>query len=116
MKRFGWVLVVLTLLTAVPAGAQSPKPHATPTSAAMSKKIPVTNLSNPGNRSNNAGTMSGQGCISGPTANRAQTTVNPINGHAQAATIVSVPLGKGSGSVASATTRQQQAQACAHTH
>ncbi len=116
MMRFGWLFVVFTLATAVPAGAQSPAAHATPTSAAMSKKIPVSNLSNPSVHSNNAGTMSGQGCMSGPTANRAQTTVNPINGHAQAATIVAIPIGKGSGSMQSATTHAQQAQACAHTH
>ena len=128
MVRFALVLVFLTVATAVPAGAQSPAAHATPTahavpaghatptSSAMSKKIPVSSLSNPGNHGTNPGTMSGQGCISGPTANRAQTTVNPVNGHAQAATIVSVPIGKGAGSVANSTTRQQQAEACAHTH
>lgn len=125
MMRLGWVLVVLTLATGAPAGAQSPAPHGTPaahaspgghaTSSAYSKKIPVNTFNNPGSHGATPGTMSGQGCINGPTANRAQTTVNPVNGKPQAATIVSVPLGKGSGSVANATTRQQQAEACAHT-
>jgi hypothetical protein len=60
--------------------------------------------------------MSGQGCISGPTAVRAQNSINPITGRPQAATIVSIPIGKGSGDVASSTTRAQQAEACAHSH
>jgi len=104
--------VLVAVATAGPAAAQSP--HATPTSAANYRKVP-TSLSNPANRKNNAGTMSGAGCTSGVTANRSQLAVNPINGNAQAAPIVSVPLSKGSGSVANATTRAQQAHACAHT-
>jgi hypothetical protein len=115
MKRFALVLSVLAAVAGtVPATAQTP--HATPTSAAMSRKIPATNLANPANRSTNPHVMSGQGCISGPTATRAQLAVNPITGKAQAAPIVVIPLSKGAGSVANATTRAQQAQACAHPH
>jgi hypothetical protein len=47
---------------------------------------------------------------------RAQTDVNPITGKLQAAPIIEIPVTKGGGSVASATTRAQQAQACAHGH
>ena len=114
MKRFALVIAFLAAAGgAGPAAAQAP--HATPTTAAMSRKVPGTTLSNPANRSTNPHAMSGQGCISGPTANRAQQTVNPITGKAQAAPIVEVPLSKGAGSVANATTRAQQAHACAHT-
>jgi len=76
------------------------------------KAKPMT-FSNPSGPSN-PHTMSGQGCISGPTANRAQNTINPITGKSQAAPIVAIPLNKGAGSVAGATTRAQQAAACAH--
>jgi hypothetical protein len=48
-------------------------------------------------------------------AQRAQGAVNPINGQAQAAPIISIPLNKNSEGVANATSRGQQAQACAHT-
>jgi hypothetical protein len=112
MKRFA---VVLSVLVAV-AGAgrvAAQTPHATPTSAAMSQKVPAMNLTNPANRSN-PHTMSGQGCISGPTANRAQLAINPITGKLMADPIVEIPLTKGGGSVANATTRAQQAHACAH--
>ena len=57
--------------------------------------------------------MSGQGCMAAHI-NAAQTNVNPITGKPQAAPIVSIPLGSNSGSVASATSRAQQSQACAH--
>jgi len=115
MKRFALVLPLLAALAAVgPVGAQTPKPQATPTLAGSYGRVPVTSLSNPNYRSNNSHAMSGQGCISGPTANRAQTAINPINGQAQAAPIVEIPLTKNGGSVANATTRTQQAKACAH--
>jgi hypothetical protein len=118
MTRFVLALALLTGIAAAgPAAAQTPrpKPHVTPTTGATSRKIHVTNLTNPGNARNKVGTMSGAGCTSGVTANRSQLAVNPINGQAQAAPIVAVPVGKGAGSVANATTRAQQAQACAHT-
>ena len=112
MMRFAVLLAVLAgVATAVPAAAQAPTPRA---SGAMARNIPVSSLSNPANRKSNPGTMSGQGCMSGPTATRAQLVVNPITGKLQAAPIIAVPLTKGGGSVASATTRAQQAQACAH--
>jgi hypothetical protein len=113
MKRFALGLSILAVLAnAVAAGAQTP--HATPTSAAMSRKVPGTTLSNPANRSTNPHRMSGGGCISGPTANRAHLAVNPVTGKKQATPIVEVPLSKGAGSIADATTRAQQAHACAH--
>jgi hypothetical protein len=113
MKRFAAVAALIVLAAALPAAAQSPSPH--PTGAVGMKKIPASSLANPANRHTNPNTMSGSGCISGGMANAAQTRVNPINGKAQAAPIVSIPISKGSGSVASATTHAQQTQACAQT-
>jgi hypothetical protein len=111
MKRFALILSILVAIAGTaPVAAQAP--HATPTVAGAERKVPV-NLSNPRNRSNTH-SMSGQGCISGPTANRAQQEVNPITGKLMAAPIIQVPLSKGGGSVADATTRAQQAHACAH--
>ena len=131
MMRFASMLVALTLATGVPAGAQSPAAHPTPaahanptahaaahttaTSSAYSKKIQVNSFSNPGQHGSTPGVMSGSGCQTGGQANRAATTVNPVNGHPGSSTVVAIPIGKGSGSVANATTRQQQAEACAHT-
>jgi hypothetical protein len=115
MKRFALLLSVLVAAaTAGPAAAQTA--HPTPTSAANYAKVHHTmSLTNPGKPSHNVGTMSGAGCTTAVMANRAQSSVNPINGQAQAAPIVSIPLGKGGGSVANATTKAQQAHACAHT-
>jgi hypothetical protein len=111
MDRFALILsILITVGGAAPVAAQTP--HPTPSLAGASRKVPVS-LSNPGS-SGNTHAMSGQGCISGPTANRAQQYVNPITGKLMAAPIVEIPLTKGSGSVASATTRSQQAYACAH--
>lgn len=111
--RFALVLAVLVAAaTAGPAAAATPPPHA---SAVMGvHKLPVKGFLNSPKGKGNTHSMSGQGCISGPMAVRAQKTLNPITGKPQAATIVAVPLGKGSGDVASATTRAQQAEACAH--
>ncbi len=72
-------------------------------------------FANPANPKNNPGVMSGQGCMSGRGANAAAQTVNPVTGKPDAATFVSIPVTPGGGSVASATARTQQAQACAHT-
>jgi hypothetical protein len=116
MMRFALLFSALAIATLAPAAAQTPGPHGTPTSPALSRKVPASNFVNPGNHASKLGPMSGQGCMSGPGANRSQAAINPINGHAQAATIISIPIGKGGGSVANATTRSQQAQACAHTH
>ena len=115
MKSFALLLSALVATaTAAPALAQTA--HPTPTSAADYARVHHTvNLTNPGKQSHNVGTMSGAGCTSAVMANRAQLSVNPINGQAQAAPIVSIPLSKGGGSVANATTKAQQAHACAHT-
>ena len=102
MKYFAVLLAMLLTSAASPAPApMSTKVHAT------------APFHNPGSEKTHP--MNGQGCVSGPGASRAAMTVNPVNGHAQAATIVSVPITKG-GSVANSTTRAQQAEACAHTH
>jgi hypothetical protein len=115
MKRFALFLSFLVAAAvAVPADAQTA--HPTPSSAANYAKVHhVGSLTNPGAQRNKVGTMNGAGCTSGAVANRSQLAVNPINGQAQAAPIVSIPLNKGGGSVADATTRAQQAHACAHT-
>jgi hypothetical protein len=111
MKRLAAVILCASAAFAgtLPAGAQAPHPSTTP----HARKTPVSSLSNPAGRSNTH-TMSGQGCISGPNANRALQTINPVTGKPYGDTIVEVPLTKGGGSVANATTRAQQAQACAH--
>ena len=95
---------------AAPAAHPSPKP-----SSAMLQKVPTT-FSNPGAAKVSPGIMTGQDCNGGANANAAQRAVNPINGSAQAKTFVSIPLGKGQGSVASSTSHAQQIQTCAHTH
>jgi hypothetical protein len=111
MKRFALILsMFVAVVGVVPVAAQAP--HPTPSLAGASRKVPLT-LSNP-NSSSNTHAMSGQGCISGPTANRAQQVINPVTGKPQAAPIVEIPISKGGGSVANATTRAQQAHACAH--
>ncbi|HEY5349398.1 MAG TPA: hypothetical protein VIJ64_06690 [Candidatus Lustribacter sp.] len=128
MMRLAALLTVLAAVaTAAPAAAaHTPSPHPTGTHrphatgthkphAMGTHKPHVSSLENPANHKTNPHTMSGRDCISGPNANRAQQAVNPITGKPQAAPFVSIPLTKGGGSVASATTRAQQAQACAHT-
>jgi hypothetical protein len=115
MKPFALLLSVLVATaTAVPAAAQTA--HPTPSSPANYAKVHhVSSLTNPGAQRNKVGTMNGAGCTSGAMASRSQLAVNPINGQAQAAPIVSIPLNKGGGSIADATTRAQQAHTCAHT-
>jgi hypothetical protein len=106
------VTALAVFVTAVPAVAQTPNPQAT--GGIGMKRVPTPTLQNPANRQNNPGTASVQACISGPTAMRSQNMVNPITGLPQAAPIIEIPVTKGGGSVASATTRAQQAQACVH--
>ena len=115
MKRFALpLLILIATATAAPAVAQTAKP--TPTSPVFYAKVKhVHNLTNPGKPSKNVGTMSGAGCQTGVMANKAQLAVNPINGQAQAAPIVSIPIGQGGGNIANATTKAQQAHTCAHT-
>jgi len=107
---------LIAVATAVPAGAQTatPSPHAYKNSALQHKVKPMT-FTNPGSATYKPGTLSGRDCSSGRGANAGQQTVDPVTGKPRAATIVSIPLGSGSGSVASSTTKAQQAQACAHT-
>jgi hypothetical protein len=99
-------------LASVPAFAQealdAPHKH----NAMLHSSRPMT-FTNPANRTSNAGSMNGQGCI-GQNANAAQTAINPITGKAQAAPLVAVPATKGAGTVAAATAHAQQNQACAH--
>jgi hypothetical protein len=115
MKRLALLLsALLATATAAPAVAQTARP--TPTSPVNYAKIKhVHNLVNPGKPTNNVGTMSGAGCQTGVMASKAQLAVNPINGQAQAAPFVSIPITKGGGNVANATTKAQQAHTCAHT-
>ncbi len=112
MRKFAVWLAVLAVATAVPALAQHPTPR--PTGAMGVKRVHVSTFVNPGSTRNSPSPMSGQGCMSARGANAAAQTINPINGQAQAAPIVSVPIGGGSGSVAAATTHAQQMHACAH--
>jgi hypothetical protein len=106
---------LIAVATAVPAGAQvpSPTPRAYHHTALQHKAQPLT-FSNPANPKYNPGALSGQRCISGRGANAGQQTVDPVTGKPRAATIVSIPLSKGGGSIASSTTRSQLAEACGH--
>jgi hypothetical protein len=94
--------VAVALALAGPAAAQTPKPHATGFFTGPSGRATPHPLH-------------GRACNGPIMAQRAQTAVNPINGQAQAAPIVSIPLTKNGGGTANATSRAQQAQACAHT-
>jgi hypothetical protein len=86
--------------------APHPRPRHSPSPAP--KATMFMTLTNPGAR----GSINGGSCANRP----AVSTNNPITGQPQAQTIVSVPLTPGSGSVADATTRSQQAAACAQGH
>jgi hypothetical protein len=107
MRSIALTLALVVTLAPLGAGAApSPLP-----SGLLIQKAP-TSLSNPGTRKTAPG-MNGQGCIASHV-NASQTAVNPITGKPQAAPIVSIPITAHGGSVASATTRAQQAHACAH--
>ena len=115
MMRLAVLLTALVAVaTAGPAGAQTQPPPAEHHHTALVHKAKPLTFSNPGNSKYNPGTRSGRDCISGRGANAGQQTVDPVTGKPRAATIVSIPLGNGGGSVASATTKAQQAQACGH--
>ena len=116
MMRLAVLLTILAAVaTAVPAvAAAAPSPR--PTGAMGMRKTPPSAFLNSANRKHKPASMSGRGCTSGTLSMRAHLAVNPITGKPQAAPIVSVPLSKGGGSVAAATTRAQQAHACAHAH
>ena len=112
-----------------PAGAQgpniSPAPYATtlhvpaahttatPQRVAVpsARATPVMTLTNPPHKG--PASVNGTNCTRNGVAAQ-QQTINPITGQPQAATIVSIPVTKGGGSIPSATTRQQQLEACAH--
>jgi hypothetical protein len=111
MMRFA-LLAALSALLAAPAGAQTPPPAHVYHHTAVQHQASPMRFTNPGSGSSGPHPMNGQGCI-GPHVNAAQTAINPITGKPQAATIVSIPLSKGAGGVASSTNRAQQAQACA---
>jgi hypothetical protein len=101
-------------LLPAPALAQTASPKPYRHNAMLHPARPLT-FTNPAPRGNAAGPMSGSGCIAAG-AGAAPNAVNPITGKAQAAPVVEVPLSKDGSTVASATTRAQQAQACAHPH
>jgi hypothetical protein len=101
--RFSILAALVVLVAATPAGAQTPNPH----------KTPVMQLQHP---AAHHGVTPADASVCNRNAVTAAQHVNPITGQKQAQTIVSVPLTKGSGSVASATNRQQQLDACAHGH
>jgi hypothetical protein len=88
--------------------ASAPHKH----NATLHQSKPMT-FTNPAAPRSNSGSMTGQGCI-GQNANASQTAINPITGKPQAAPIVAIPVSHGAGTVASATQRAQQNQACAH--
>ena len=106
------LLAAVVSAAAFAQNAAAPTPAAHKHNATLHRSHPMT-FTNPANRSSNAGSMNGQGCI-GQNANAAQTAINPITGKPQAAPIVAVPVTKGAGTVASATQHAQQNQACAH--
>jgi hypothetical protein len=103
MPPYPTVLTPPPLPAHTAAAAHSPRPHPS------TKASPFMTFSNP----------SGHGPVSSTACSRTamsaqQQRTNPITGQPQAATIVSVPITSGSGSVKSATAAQQQAEACAH--
>ncbi len=126
-------IAVILIAAAGPAGAETPVPDATTLIAPQpmpspthhhhhhdasaspgphASKKPFMTFTNPSSSKHGQPTASGASCTRN-AASLPQRT-NPITGQPQAATIVSVPLTKGGGSVASATNRQQQLDACAH--
>jgi hypothetical protein len=116
-------LAVLALIT--PAGAQSPPaypsvltppplPAHTPATTqphASARPAAVTTFTNPGGKGRSS-PMSASACNRAPR--NVPASVNPITGQPQAATIVSVPITKGGGSIANATSQKQTQEACAH--
>ena len=108
--RFALLLSALAVAAAAgPAVAQTPPPIHHHTALEHPAK-PMT-LSNPG-ASNAQHPMTGQGCT-GPHINAAQVANNPTTGRPNAAPIIQIPLGGGGGGVAGATSRAQNAHACA---
>jgi hypothetical protein len=111
MKPFAMLLAVLAAAAfAAPASAQAPQPRA----SNLVRPRGASLLNNPNARFT-PHPLHGRACNGPIMAQRAQAAVNPINGQAQAAPIISIPLNKNSVGVANSTSRAQQAQACAHT-
>jgi hypothetical protein len=99
------------LIAIAPGIASGATPDPAP-SGVMQRKVPTT-FRNPGHYRHGQSKLTGAGCI-GPRVNAAQAATNPITGRPQAAPIVAIPIG--GGSIASATNRAQQNQACIHPH
>jgi len=106
MRSVAAALILAALIA--PAGARAASPSPAPTGA-MYHKVGNT-FSNPGSHRANPPVMNGQGCIANHP-NASQVAINPITGKEQAAPLVSIPIG--GGSVSNASTRTQQAHACA---
>jgi hypothetical protein len=130
MMRLPFAAVLIFAALGVPAGAQTPGPYATTLTAPQPAASRASRFPRPGRTphaqktpfqafTNPAG--KGQSPANASLCNRSSVGaqqaqhVNPITGQPQASTIVSVPVTKGGGSIASATNRQQQVEACAHT-
>jgi hypothetical protein len=103
MPPYPTVLTPPPLPSHAPVAAHSPHPHPS------TRATPFMTFSNPAGR----GPVNGTAC-SRTAMSSAQQRTNPITGQPQAATLVSVPITSGGGSVKSATAAQQQADACAH--
>ena len=102
MKPTALLLTAVAALALVaPATAQTPKPR-------------IPGLQNGPSGRATPHPLHGRACNGPIMAQRAQTTVNPINGQPQAKPMVEIPLTPNGGGVANATTRAQQAVACAH--
>jgi hypothetical protein len=97
------VLTPPPLPSHAPVAAHSPHPHPS------TRATPFMTFSNPAAKGRTNGTACNRTAMTS-----AQQRTNPITGQPQAATIVSVPITSGGGSVKSATAAQQQADACAH--
>jgi len=98
-----------TTLPVMPMPSASATPHAHPSPRPTS----VMTFANPGAKH---ALSSANGASCGRNAVAAQQRVNPITDQPQAGTLVSVPITPGGGSIASATNRRQQADACTHGH
>ena len=124
MRSLAVALAIAAVVLAAPAGAQTNPPYPTvltppplpaktpgPAHSAhpAAKATPFMTFSNPAGK----GPVNSTACSRTAMSAQQQHT-NPITGQPQAATLVSVPVTKGGGSVKSATSAQQMADACAH--
>jgi hypothetical protein len=123
MRVFSAFVTAAILAIAAPAAAQSPPAYpsvltppplpATPAAHPHTSPRPtaVMTFRNPAAKGGST-PMSAAACNRSPVY--AQQRLNPITGQPQTATLVSIPVTKGGGSIASATTRKGQQEACAH--